>query len=423
MTIRGPGLRNPGLALLFMALVAAAAAFVLRARLQPAPSLDGLGPLITARRFDEVEGRLRAYLRLRPGSLQANLLMAQVAIDRDDQKPRLALDHLARIKTGDRSTLAIVRLNEGKAYSALGQNDHAETAWKEALRLEPRVPEAGWDLLSLYYVQGRREPAHRLALMLHAVEPDRRDRARLLLELVRQDARPIGPIYRIRTLEPLVRAHPEDFHTAIALGLALIRNSRIDEGLSILRGLVEHHAGHPDTWDALLLGLDEARQPDELSATWDRLPAAMTGDPRFERHRAAIAQERRDWQGAAEGYLRAWRADPSDLQVLYRLSRVLQAAGRLEEARAIDLKVRAAQEAREQVLPLYTEANADKTLGVAPHPELYHRLADLREHMGRSDEALAWHRLVLQDQPDDPTSREAVARLQATIDDGTVSRR
>jgi hypothetical protein len=49
---------------------------------------------------------------------------------------------------------------------------------------------------------------------------------------------------------------------------------------------------------------------------------------------------------------------------------------------------------------------------VAPHPELYHRIADLRERMGLSDEALAWHRLVLRDRPEDPISRAAVARLE-----------
>ena len=148
-----------------------------------------------------------------------------------------------------------------------------------------------------------------------------------------------------------------------------------------------------------------------------KVPAGLAADRRFDRHRAAIAQERRDWPTAADAYLRAWRADPSDFPVLYRLSRVLKAAGRPEEARAFDLRVRAANEAREQALPLYQEADADKTLGVAPHPELYRRLADLRERMGRLDEALAWHGLVLRDQPDDPASRAAVARLRATIDE------
>ncbi len=51
------------------------------------------------------------------------------------------------------------------------------------------------------------------------------------------------------------------------------------------------------------------------------------------------------------------------------------------------------------------------TLAIAPHPDLYHRLADLRERMGRPDEATAWHRLVLKDDPNDALSRAAVDRL------------
>ena len=94
-------------------------------------------------------------------------------------------------------------------------------------------------MLGLYYVQGRREEAHRLGLSLRSIEPDPRDRAQLLLELIRQDAQPIGPDSLIATLEPLVRANPEDHQTAITLGLALVRNSRFDEGLSILRDAVE----------------------------------------------------------------------------------------------------------------------------------------------------------------------------------------
>jgi tetratricopeptide (TPR) repeat protein len=423
MTRRRLRLRNVCLALFITALVGFATALVLNEPSRPVASLDGLAPLIVARRLDEVETRIRDYLRLYPESLQGNMLMAQVALDREDQKADLALAHLARIKTADRTVLATVRLNEGKAYSALGRNDRAESAWKDALRLDPQVPEAGWDLLGLYYVQGRREAVYRLAMTLFTVEPDPRDRAQLLLELLRQDAQPIGADSIIKTLEPLVRAHPEDYHTAIALGLALIRNSRFDEGLSILRVPVEQHGGDADTWDGLLRGLDEARRTDEVAEALAKVPAGLSGDPRFDRYRAAIAQDRQDWTKAADAYLRAWRVDPSDFQVLFRLSRALRVAGRPEEASAFDLKVQAAQAAREEVLKLYEEADAEKTLGVAPHPELYRRLANLRERMGRPDEALAWHGLVLHDQPDDPTSRAAVARLQATIDSGTASRR
>ncbi len=415
MTIRKRGLRDLGLTLLLIALVATTAALVLAARLRTGPSLGGLDPLLAAGRFDEVERRVEDYLRAHPASIPAHMLMAQVALARHDQKPRLALDHLARIQTRDRETLAIVRLNEGKAYSALTRYDRAEDAWKGAMTLNPQVPEAGWALLGLYYIQGRRADAHRLALALHAIEPDPRDRVQLLLELFRQDAQPLVSETVFPTLEPAVRDHPEDLYTAIALGLALVRSSRFDQGLAILRDTVTRHADSPEAWDGLLRGLDESRQADDLAQAWAKLPPDLAADPRFDRHRGAVAEGRRDWSAAADSYLRAWQADPSDLPVLYRLSRVLQIAGRRTEADAFGLKARDAMAARDRALALYREANADKTLGLVPHPDLYHRIADLREQMGRADEALAWHRLVLQDQAQDPTSRNAVARIEAAI--------
>ena len=70
------------------------------------------------------------------------------------------------------------------------------------------------------------------------------------------------------------------------------------------------------------------------------------------------------------------------------------------------------EDAFERMRGVYEEAMREPTLGVAPHPELYHRLADLREQMGRPDEAPAWHRLVLRDDAADPTSLAALRRLE-----------
>jgi tetratricopeptide (TPR) repeat protein len=136
--------------------------------------------------------------------------MAQSALVRPDSKPDLALEHLRPVRVSRRAARAAVRLYEGKARAALGRNDLAEALWLEALRIDPMVPEAGWNLLGLYQVQGRREDAHRLAIELFGREPNPRDRAQLLLELLRQDAQPISPDSLIQTLGPIVAEHPED---------------------------------------------------------------------------------------------------------------------------------------------------------------------------------------------------------------------
>jgi hypothetical protein len=93
---------------------------------------------------------------------------------------------------------------------------------------------------------------------------------------------------------------------------------------------------------------------------------------------------------------------------------VLRVVGRIDQAEQFDRKVRAAQSARDEILALYQQADAEQDLGIVPHPELYHRLADLRERMGRIDEAVAWHHVVLKQSPKDPISHAALLRLQAT---------
>ena len=360
--------RDLALAVVFVTLLAAGIAMGLGSIGRPFPSLDGLDPLLANRQFDKVEKRLEQYLSIHPENVAANMLMAQVALAREDQKPRIALQHLKRIKARDRGTRAIVLLNEGKAYSALERYDRAEAAWKEALRVDPRVPEAGWALLGLYYVQGRRADVHRLGMSLFASEPDRRDRVQLLLELVRQDVQELAPESIVTTFESVVLEHPDDLYSSITLGVALIRNSRFEEGLSVLRGLVNRSAANADAWDALLLGLDEASQFNELATALARLPTNLAADSRFERYRGTVAQDRRDWSAAVTAYLHAWQADPADARVLFRLGQALRAAGRLREAEQLDPKIRAAREARSQVRHFTRKRMPTKVWGPRPIP-------------------------------------------------------
>ncbi len=201
----------------------------------------------------------------------------------------LALDHLARIKAGDRGTRATVRLNEGKAYSALGQNDRAESAWKEALRLEPRVPEAGWDLLGLYYVQGRREEAHRLGLELYAIEPDPRDRVDCSWSCSARMPSRSAPERLIKTLEPIVHAPSGGPPHRDRPGPGPDPQQPVRRGLAAPARVAIRPAGDADAWDALLRGLDERVGRTRWPWPW-RVPAGLAADRRFERYRAALAR-------------------------------------------------------------------------------------------------------------------------------------
>ena len=373
--------------------------------------LHDLNPLLAQQRFDEAELRIRRWLRERPDDIQANMLMAQVALARKDQKPRLALKHLRMIETADPATLAIVRLNEGKAYSALGRYNLAESSWREALRLDPLVPEAGWALLGLFYVQGRRSDATRLVMRLQASEPDPRDRVQLLLELVRQDAKSLVTETVVSVLEPVVVAHPEDLHSRLALGKALVQTSRCDDGLKILSELLAEHSQDLSVWDGWLRALDDSFRHEELGAALCGLPSSLAGHPALQRHFGAFAQSQRDWTTAAACYRRAWDHDPTDGQSLYRLCQVLRASGSTSDLERFEQARRRFERAREQTLSLYEKANAIGDLGLVPRPDLYQEIAQSREYQGMLEEAVAWHRLVLSVEPSNEISRQAIQRL------------
>lgn len=373
--------------------------------------------LAKAGQFDDAQAEVAAYLKHEPESIVARLMLAELALDRKDPQPELALETLRPVRPTESKLAAQVRLDQGKAYFLSLRYAEAEEAWKDALRIDPTIPEAGWALLDLYYVQGRGAEARRLALSLSEVEPDPHDRAQLLLELVRQDAQPVDPASVVEKLEPVIKKDPQDLHSLLALGLALVRDNRADQGIEMLRRAVASHPDDADAWDALLTGLGHAGRSADLAQALDRLPRALAESARFAEHRGRVAWDRRDWKEAAAAYRRAHEAKPEDHEVLYRLGQSLRSAGDLAAATEVERRARAFETAREAVGALYEEANANPTLGTAANPELYLRLADSRERMGRPAEALAWHRTNLRTAPDDPDSLAAVKRLApGTVD-------
>ncbi|HEX3450792.1 MAG TPA: tetratricopeptide repeat protein, partial [Isosphaeraceae bacterium] len=300
----------------------------------------------------------------------------------------------------------------GKAHYQQKRYDLAETCWKEALELDPTVPEAGWALIDLMDFEARAEEAHRLGMRLFEVEPDPRDRVRLLLEMSRLDIDKVAPGSTVQVFEPVWRQYPAYLPLALAVGLALVHNSQSVEGIDVLRDALERHPDSAEAWDGWLTGLDEGYQPDLLRREFARLPKSLAGDPRFAKHEGKVSQGAHDWPRAVNAYRRAYAFEPFNGVVLYRLRMALRAAGETFEFHRADELFTVYQSAFRQMRPVYDEAFAIKTLGLEPRTELYHRLAGLREQLGRFDEARAWHRLVLRDFPDDAHSLAALARLK-----------
>jgi tetratricopeptide (TPR) repeat protein len=358
-----------------------------------------------AGRFADAEALLVDHLNKNPRDARAHYLLAQVLVDRtdvpseviDEAMARRALGHAERAGALDPDGRWVPRaevwLYRGKALYQLRRWDAAEAAWEQALRLDPRVPEAGWSLLDLYYLEGRRKDARELVLRLFKFEPDPRDRAQLLLELVRQDAVPVSGESLVGQFEAAVAAEPEAVRSAIGLALALIRTSDPDRGLAILSGLTERRRTDREVWAARFLGLDLAARAGEIGRELELLPSELREAPELARARALAAQEAGDWARAAREFEAVVARDPTDFESWARLERALRFAGRTAEADVWAERLAGYRAARQGLLELYDEANAANGLGVRPHEELCERLARAREAMGRADEAELWRQV------------------------------
>jgi tetratricopeptide (TPR) repeat protein len=227
----------------------------------------------------------------------------------------------------------------------------------------------------------------------------------------RLDIDRLAPGSAVQLFEPFWRQHPTYLPLALTVGLALVHNSQSAEGIEVLRDALQRHPDSAEAWDGWLTGLDEGYQPELLGREFARLPKSLAADPRFAKHEGNVARGERDWPRAVKAFRRAYEFEPFDGVVLYRYWMALRTAGDTAELQRADKLLAIYQTAFRQMRPVHAEAFAIKTLGVEPQPELYHRLARLREQMGRFDEARAWHRLVLRDVPDDALSLAALKRL------------
>lgn len=400
------------------------------------PGLSEILVLARDHQFERAFVLVQNYLRAHPHDQKAHLLLAQLATEPPNVRPELALEQLRLIRPNSVKQAALIKFFEGKAHFQRGRYDLAETNWTLALKVDPIVPEAGWALVDLLDKESRTEEAHRLGMKLFEVEPDPRDRVRILLEMSRLDIEAPDPLSQVPLFEPIVQKHPENLPLSITLGLALTRVNRSDDGLKILHEAVCRHPDAPAAWDAWFTGLYNAADAEKLAAEFARLPQELKADPRFAKHEGMIAQNAKDWPRAVRAYRRAFEHEPFNQGVCYRYRFVLRQAGQTAEYDRIDQFYKTYQSAYRQMRRsyygkdqtgsgqlaetkdasdtrgVYYEVLEVKTLGLRPHPEIYQRLADLREKMGRYDEAKAWHRLVLRDLPGNALSLAALKRLQ-----------
>jgi predicted Zn-dependent protease len=270
--------------------------------------------------------------------------------------------------------------------------------------------------MDLYVYQGREAEARQLGMRLAENEPDVQKRLEWLLTLAWLDVAQVTPERVASRFETAVRLAPHDRHSAIALGLALIRQQSDTEGLGILRRTVALAPDDPYALHALLTGLSESQQTEALVEEVERIPPAWAATPRFAEHvgRAAFAQH--DWPAAVSALRRAWEAEPHRFDLAYFLARALRQGGEDAEAARLSARVMVLRKQRDELLEMYRRLFGHpqrellevrevlKFAGGAPaaaealialhDPAPLRRFAELCDSLGFPDQARAWRRVL-----------------------------
>jgi tetratricopeptide (TPR) repeat protein len=385
------------------ALLATIAALGFWARPRPVLNQREVERLLSQGRLRQAEAVVDAYLARVPDDPRAHFQKGRLLLDginraeSDDaarERVEAAREHLERFEPGTPAETARRHLYDARALYVLKQWRQVEKELIAALQADPAVPDATWALLDLYYLQGRSRDAQRLVERQFSHEPDPRDRALLLLELIRQDVQPSDAGSILQQLEPVVATDADDLASRVALGLTQIRGSQLEAGLATLRQAVARHPDDAVAREGLLEGLAQAGEAEALAGAVGELPGPIAGDPRFARFAGRAAQAQGDWKAAIAAYRTALAFDPTDAAVLYQLAQVLRRDGQEDEAVRLLGRHEQYTEARGELQTLYQEAAALRDLGVGSYPDLYGRLADQRERMLREAEAARWRTIL-----------------------------
>lgn len=344
-------------------------------------------------RWTDVEKRLRQIEE--PSADDYHLLaIASQSRGADEE----ALEFLAKIPRSSPPGAQAAVL-QGQIALQRGRARQAESAWLEALDLDPSLTSARKGLVRIYSLQLRREEQLRQLAILATGSAPRLD---LILNWCISRGEIVKPSEAVPYLEEFVAADPDDWQSKISLADALRRQAQLESAKELLASVPENPP--PARAIRARLSLD-CGDLDETSRLLDEGPV---DDATLALLRARLALLKKDAMAAVKHARLADTARPDDLETLFVLSQALRLAGRTVEADEVGVRLQAHQELR-SCLKMVAE-------GVQDNVDMYRRIAEGCSAVGLRAEAIAWYSLIIEANPFDSSAQKALFRLRESQD-------
>jgi tetratricopeptide (TPR) repeat protein len=273
----------------------------------------------------------------------ALLVVLLVAAAPPSEEARAALAHAVALhRAGDlegavaayRQSLALepsveARVNLGAALAALGRYREAIEAYRRALDMAPEDGRIHYNLALAYYKSADLPRAAEELEALHAKQPEDSRTTLLLADCRLQLGEPAAVEALLR---PLAGQKPDNRAVTYLLGMALVREGKVEEG----RDLVDALMREGDSAEAQYLVGSAAFMAGDYPQAVERFSKALALDPHLPSLRSYYGRALL-FTGDAEAAERAFREalgqNPNDYEANYFLASILATRGHPEEAR------------------------------------------------------------------------------------------
>jgi tetratricopeptide (TPR) repeat protein len=379
-------LRSVALALTLGALVAGCSVE------SPDAIWEGAKKAFQERDFPRAEAAMAKLDKLRAPTTEDSMMRAQIAIAKNDVSG--ALEKLALVPD-DHPMAASARLEEGQLELRRHRASRAAKAFREAIRLDPKLIPAHRELIYILGMQLRRTELAEEFRQLSELQPLNFDQV-FVWCLTRRSV--WEPIEITGEMAKYVAADPEDRESRLALADGLRKLNRLDEADEALKPLSNDDPEARTARVQLALDRGDMTEAEEL----------LAGGPRknlgLDLLRGRLAMARGNTAGAVAAYRDAVAAEANNRDAVFGLAHSLQRLGDPEAKRYLEDSLRL--ERLETLVQRAVLSSSKKNI------PLIRDLGAACAEVGRYPEARAWYQIAIAADPLDAEAQQALFKLK-----------
>jgi tetratricopeptide (TPR) repeat protein len=379
----------------------------------PLPSLEEVRRWADTRQWSRADTAMGRLVARRPHDAEVLLMAARVAAGRGDLERCWSI--LNRVP--ERSPLKPEALTrEAQAAQSLHHARRAEAAWSKLLELTESRPElatfrltAQAELVSLFSLERRVAEAQAVLWQMY---PDHSERWRLLIGLARIKAHGAPSQEAMQILQQIVLQDPDDFNARRALAICSAETLQWERAIELITSGPELERGDDQSREILLECYLRQQQWDAMDALIAELDLKSAG-PKTLRLCSERYENAGQWDKAESYYRRALESDDWDHTTHYRLGQLLQRRGQTEYAQQHMAKFHDLKKHRDALADFVAKyPQSAPEAWSAPEPATCLEISGNCAALGRLDEARAWLREALRQEPHWPAAVDALKQLQ-----------